>query len=165
MANGISGSLFDRFFQVGYVARDADGAMAEFNKRFGPVEWQVTMGSAEHPHTKRIALTHRDGLMIEIIEANDAVASIYRDYLPAAGPAMRFHHLGYLIDDYPGTLRRLEAEGYAVPFKLSHGDVLDCCYVDTRAHLGHYVEYVRLGEQGRQWFSAVPGFRGFPPAR
>jgi len=163
MAN--TASLFDRFFQVGYVARDMDAAMAEFNTRFGPVEWQITMGSDAHPHTKRIALTYRDGVMLEIIEANDAVPSIYRDYLPASGPAMRFHHLGYLIDDYPATLKRLDAEGYDVPFKLSYGDMVDCCYVDARAHLGHYLEYVRLGKEGQQWFSSVPGFRGFPAAR
>ena len=158
----IAGTLFNRFFQVGYVTRDGDAAMAQFSTRFGPSEFQIIHGSAEHPHTKRIGLTYIGETMIEIIEVNDAVSSIYRDYLPASGGDIRFHHLGHLTDDYQATLRRLEHEGYDVPMKITYGEVLDCCYVDTRAQLGHYLEYVRLGEEGRKWFSSVPGFQRFP---
>jgi hypothetical protein len=155
-------SLYDRFFQFGYVTRDGDAATAQFNKRFGPVEWQFIAGNEANPHTKRIALTYRDGVMVEIIEVNDKVPSIYRDFLPSSPVDIRFHHLGYLIDDYKATLARVKADGYDVPMAVTYGEVLDCCYVDTRAQLGHYLEYVRLGEEGRKWFASVPGFRSFP---
>lgn len=158
-------SLFDRFFQVGYVARDLDAAMAQFSRRFGPVEFQVINAVEPNMHTRRIALAWIASTMIELIEPNQQVPSIYIDSLPAAPGEIRFHHLGYLIEDYPATLRRLKAEGYEVPFAMSYGDVLDCCYADTRAQLGHYMEYVRLGDEGRKWFASVSGFQKFPAAR
>lgn len=158
-------SPFDGFFQVGYVARDLDAAMTQFGKRFGPVEFQVIDAVEPHLHTRRIALAWIGATMIELIEPNQHVPSIYIDALPASPGEIRFHHLGCLIADYPGTLRRLEAEGYDVPFAMSYGEVLDCCYADTRAQLGHYMEYIRLGDEGRKWFASVCGFQRFPAAR
>jgi len=157
-------SLFGRFFQVGYVTRDIDAATAEFSKRFGPAEFQIINANQPNIHTRRIALTWIGGTMIEIIEPNPSVASIYIDALPWASGEIRFHHLGYLIDDYPAAMRRLKAEGYEVPFYMSYGEVLDLCYTDTRAQLGHYLEHIRLGPEGRKWFASVPGFQNFPSA-
>ena len=162
-SNAAGASLFDRFFQIGYVARDGDAAMAEFNKRFGPVEFQIVPGGT--PSIKRIALTYIGATMSEILEVNPSVPSFYRDFLPAAGADLRLHHLGYLIDDYPGTMRRLKAEGYPIPQCGSLGETLDVCYADARAQLGHYLEYIRLGEEGRKWFASVPGFQSFPAPR
>jgi hypothetical protein len=156
-------SLVAGFFQLGYVTRNLDAAMAEFNRRFGPVEFQIVQGTAQHPHTKRIALTWIGETMTEIIEPDPAVRSLYVDTLPsAANGEIRFHHIGCLIQDYAGTMLRIGAEGYTVPMALSHGEVLDCMYADTRAELGHFLEYIRLGDEGRKWFESVPGFRRFP---
>jgi len=155
--------LFDRFFQLGYVTRHGDAAMARFSQRFGPVEFQVVPGGT--PSINRIALTYIGDTMIEILEVNTSIASFYRDYLPTGPADIRLHHLGYLIDDYPARLERLRTEGYAIPLCGSAGDVLDVCYADARAQLGHYLEYIRLGDEGRRWFSSVPGFRSFPAAR
>ena len=153
-------SLFDRFFQMGYVSRDADGAMAHFNERFGPVEFQVVPGGT--PSIKRLALTYIGATMIEILEIDASIPSFYLDFLPARQSDVRLHHLGFLIDDYPAMLQRLRDEGYDIPLCGSAGDVLDVCYADARAQLGHYLEYIRLGEAGRSWFASVPGFQGFP---
>jgi len=156
-------SLVAGFFQLGYVTRDLDAAIAEFRRRFGPAEFQIIEGTAQHPHTKRIALTWIGETMTELIEPNPAVPSLYVDPLPpAANGEIRFHHIGCLTQDYGETLRRIRAEGYATPLEVSVGDVLDCVYADTRTELGHYLEYIRLGEEGRKWFESVPGFRRFP---
>ena len=162
------GPLFGRFFQLGYVTRDGEAAAAQFRKRFAPVEFDVLANTAPNPITisvKRIYLAWIGQTMVELIEVNDAVPSIYRDYLPATQSDIRLHHFGYLIDDYPATLRRLEEEGYDIPFRISYGNVNDCCYADTRAQLGHYLEYIRLGEEGRKWFSAIPGFQKLPDSQ
>jgi Glyoxalase/Bleomycin resistance protein/Dioxygenase superfamily len=160
----VNGSLFDRFFQLGYVTQELDSAMAAFDERFGPSEFHVINAEQPNIHTKRIALTWMGGTMIEIIEPNIAVPSIYLDLLPKAVGEIRLHHTGYLIDDYPARMQRLKAEGYAVPMALSYGQVLDCCYADARDRLGHYLEYVRLGDDGRKWFASIPGFQQFPPS-
>lgn len=158
------GSLFGRFFQLGYVTRDLDAAMAEFSRRFGPAEFQVIEATEPNIHTRRIALTWIGATMTEIIEPNASVPSLYVDSIPATAGPIRFHHIGCLIEDYPAALHRLRTEGYAIPMFLSYGEVLDCCYADARAHLGHYLEYIRLGPEGKKWFASVPGFRAFPAA-
>lgn len=156
-------SLLGGFFQLGYVTRDLDAAMVEFRRRFGPVEFQIIQGTAQHPHTRRIALTWIGETMTELIEPDPAVPSLYVGALPpAANGEIRFHHIGCLTQDYARTMRRITADGYATPLAVSLGEVLDCVYADTRAQLGHYLEYIRLGEEGRKWFESVPGFRRFP---
>ena len=162
-AKSADGSLFGRFFQLGYVTRDLEPAMAQFSKRFGPAEFQIINADQPNIHTRRIALTWIGQTMIEIIEPNVSVPSLYVDAVPSATGEITFHHIGHLINDYQATLQRLKTEGYAVPLALSYGEVLDCCYADARAQLGHYLEYIRLGDQGRKWFASVPGFRSFPP--
>jgi hypothetical protein len=156
------GSLLGRFFQLGYVTRDLDTAIDAFRKRYGAAEFQIIPGQARFAHTKRIALGYVGPVMIEFIEPNPEVPSIYVDHIPEEAGDARFHHIGLLIDDYPGTIERLESRGYDVPYKLSYDDIMDCCYADLRAQLGHYVEYVRLGEEGKQWFASVPGFTALP---
>jgi Glyoxalase/Bleomycin resistance protein/Dioxygenase superfamily len=156
-------SLVAGFFQLGYVTRNLDSAIAEFRRRFGPAEFQIIEGTPQHPHTRRIGLAWIGETMTELIEPNPDVPSLYVGALPpAANGEIRFHHIGCLIDDYPDTLRRLRAEGYETPLTLSYGEVLDCVYADTRPQLGHYLEYIRLGEEGRKWFASVPGFQRFP---
>jgi hypothetical protein len=156
--------LFDGFFQWGYVTRDLDAAVAQFNRRFGPVEFQINVNT--HPvnrATSRYALGWHGALMAEIIEVNEAVTSLYSDFLPASRSDIRFHHLGYLVSDHAATLHRLRQDGYAIPFAYSEDPtVVSMCYADARAQLGHYLEYICLGPTGRQWFASVPGFKGFP---
>jgi hypothetical protein len=156
-------SLFARFFQLGYVTRDLDAAIAEFPQRFGPAEFMIINADRPNIETKRIALAWIGTTMVELIEPNLSVPSIYLDAVPAGSGDIRFHHTGHLVDDYPAAMQRLKAEGYAIPMFLSYGTVLDCCYADARARLGHYLECIRLGDEGRQWFSSIPGFQGFPP--
>jgi hypothetical protein len=155
-------SLLDGFFQLGYVTRDLDAAIANFGERFGPAEFQVIPGSPQYPHTRRIALSWIGDTMTELIEPNPSVSSLYLESLPAASGDVRFHHIGCLIDDYPAMLRRLEERGHPIAMALSYGETLDCCYADLRPQLGHYLEYIRLGDEGRKWFTSVPGYRRFP---
>ena len=154
--------ILGRFFQLGYITRDLEAGMTGFKERFGPVEFQVIQADPDQPTTRAIALGYLGPVMIEIIDPNPDNQSIYTDYIPTEAGTVRLHHTGHLIDDFDATVTRLEAAGYNVPFKLSYGTMLDCCYADTRAELGHYVEHVRLGEEGKQWFKSVPGFVAFP---
>jgi hypothetical protein len=155
------GALFDRFFQWGYVTRNADKSIAQFRQRFGDFEFSCITNTSPTELTrpvKRACFTWIGETQMEFIEVDTSVPSIYLDYLPANDTDFRLHHLGFFIDDYQAMLKRLEREGYSVPFAMSYGDVNDLAYVDTRAQLGHYLEYVRLGEEGKAWFRSIPGF-------
>src|SRR5262245_58085825 len=165
-ADELSGSLFANFFQLGYVTRDIDLAIEGLRRRAGSGDFQIVPAVAPYTHIRRIALSWSGSTMIELIEPDPAVPSVYLEALPRTAADIALHHLGFLTDDFAAMLSRLEAEGFSVPMRMSYGDMLDCCYADARAQFGHYLEYVQLGDDGRRWFEAVPGFRAMPlPAR
>lgn len=151
--------LFSGFFQLGYVTRDLDSAIAAWRARLGPVEFLVNtpgiVNGAPSP-TRRLALAYIDDVMTEIIEPDPAQATIFDDALPDRAGPIRLHHFGYLIDDHQAMLERLEAMGYAVPLHGSMEGVLDYSYADTRADLGHFCEFIRLDDAGRAFFATVP---------
>lgn len=158
---------FDRFFQLGYVTRDIEAAMAAYRARFGFVEFirlpiaKPADGSGDG--VSAIALAYLGPVMIEIIEVDAAASSIFQEALGGASDDLRLHHLGYLVDDFGATLAQLAELGFGVPMSGSSGEALDFCYADTRAHLGHYSEFIRLGDGGRVLFTSVPGAEGRLP--
>lgn len=154
--------LFAGFFQLGYVTRDVDAAVAVYTQRYGKAEFLINEPmpiDGVAPPTRRIALAYIDDTMIELIEPDPMQRTIYNDVLPDRFGAIRLHHLGYLIDDHQAMLRRLRESGYDVPFHGSIPGALDYSYADTRAELGHFSEFIRLDEGGRAFFGAVPRVR------
>jgi hypothetical protein len=161
-------SLFSGFFQLGYVTRNAKAAVAQFQKQYQAIEFMdVPVEVPDHvpkPAVKRMALGYIDELMVEIVEVDRSQESIFLDALPPEPGDLRLHHLGYLIDDFAATLQRAQAAGYAVPLQGSVPELGEYAYADTRLHLGHYCEYIRLNETGTRWFDAVPRAIGNPKA-
>jgi hypothetical protein len=158
--NSNASPFFGEFFQFGYVARDQDQAIAQFQRRFGRTEFlrlPIALPEDGSPAAiTGIALAYIGAAMVEIIGVNPSVPSIYASLVPEAPADLRLHHLGYLVEDHPAMLKRLTAAGYEIPIAGSMGDVLDYAYADTRAHLGHYCECIRLGEAGKALFASVP---------
>lgn len=153
--------LLGGFFQLGYVTKNVDEGCAALQDRFGAVEFMITspppMDGVPSP-TRRIALAYIDDVMVEVIEPDPAQQTIYSEFV-RGDRSLMLHHLGYYIDDYATTLRRLGELGYATPLHGSFGDTLDYIYADTRADLGHYSEFIRLGEEGRAFFGSAPRLR------
>jgi catechol 2,3-dioxygenase-like lactoylglutathione lyase family enzyme len=158
---------FDRFFQLGYVTRDLEAAIASYKARFGRTDFlrlpiaKPADGSGDG--VNGIAIGYAGPVMIEIIEVNPGAPSIFRDALGGAAQDLRLHHLGYLVDDHQATLARLAELKLEVPMSGSSGDALDFCYADTREQRGHFSEFIRLGEQGRALFASLPGAAGKLP--
>lgn len=153
--------LLGGFFQLGYVTKDVDEGCVALQDRFGAMEFLINspppLDGVLSP-TRRIALAYIDDVMVEIIEPDPAQQSIYSELVPDDS-SLRLHHLGYYIDDYAATLRHLSALGYSTPLHGSFGKALDYIYADTRAELGHYSEFIRLGEEGRAFFESAPRLR------
>lgn len=151
--------FFSGFFQLGYVTRDLDAALAGWRERFGAIEFLVTEPAVIDgvaPPTRRIALAYIDAVMIEIIEPDPGQQTIYDDALAEDPGVIRLHHLGHLIDDHAAMLTRLATMGYDVPLHGTMPGILDYSYADTRADLGHFSEFIRLDEGGHAFFGAVP---------
>ncbi|MGF7150210.1 hypothetical protein FHS96_003868 [Sphingomonas zeicaulis] len=154
--------IFSGFFQFGYVTRELDAAIAAYRQRFGAIEFLINAPDpidGVAPPTRRIALAYIDAVMIELIEPDPAQATIYDDALPTRTGDIALHHFGYLIDDHEAMVARLQERGYAMPLAGSVPGALDYIYADTRAHLGHYSEFICLDEGGRAFFGAVPRLR------
>lgn len=154
--------FFSGFFQLGYVTRDLEKACKAYSDRFGAVDFTISEPGpidGKQPPTRRIALTYIDDVMTEIIEPDPAQQTIYDHAIPEEEGAIRLHHFGYLIEDHDAMLKRLGQLGYAVPLHGAMPGALDYIYADTRAHLGHFSEFIRLEEGGRAFFDSVPRLR------
>jgi len=151
-------TLFRHHFQAAYVVRDLDAASAVFHDQWGISKW-YRLPMPEGQPVRKLALAYVQGLMIELIEPDPSMPSIYKDWIPSSPTAARFHHLGYLIDDdeeFKQTVQRLEAAGCKAVMAGRHGDLQDYHYADTVAALGHYTELIHLLPAGKGFFDAVP---------
>jgi hypothetical protein len=167
-ASPLAGSLFGRFFQWGYVTRDLDAAMAQFNASFGIRDYSIFVNSAlpsDPPSAKavkRVCFSWIGATQLEMIEVDSSLPSIYRDYLPESKSDIKLHHFGFLVDDLDAAIARLKADGFDIPFSAGNPAGAAVAYADARAQVGHYLEYISLNETGRRWFASMPGFCQFP---
>lgn len=142
-------------FQLGFVARDLDVAMARLGERYGIARFRRRQTNA----WMETAHAYAGSTMIELIAIGDDAPALYRDHIPADGGGARLHHLGHRIDiaDWEQLESALLESGLAVPMK---GAVMDghlrYAYVDTRADLGLYTEYVCLTGPAEAIYDDVP---------
>ena len=143
------------FYQFGFVTRDLDAATARLGARYGIASFRRKQANP----WMETAHAYVGPSMIEIIAVGTEAPSLYRDDLPDDGIA-RLHHLGYRIADPAGWAaleEALAASGLATPMK---GAVMDghlrYAYVDTRADLGVYTEYVCLTGPAERIYDDVP---------
>ena len=155
--------LFKRHFQVAYLVDQIDAGMAEFANNYAIRNWHVmdmkALGGADAP-TRFIALAWTDDdLMVELIEPDLAIPSIYSDWRPEL-PGPRFHHLGFLADsdaEFAAVKAQFAAAGCLVASEGSSGDLLEFAYIDTTQAFGHFYELVYLKGEGRTlFFAPVP---------
>lgn len=151
--------MFGGFFQIGYATRDLDNALALCRRRFGEIEFLVyepgIVKGLPSP-TRRIGLAYLGDTMIELIEPDPAQQTIFDAALPAQAGSIGLHHLGYLIDDHDAMLERLKGMGCDVVLEDRIDGFLDYSYADTRGDFGHFSEFIRLEDAGREFFAQVP---------
>lgn len=150
-----------RYYHNGYVCRDMDAAIAKLTGGGGPSSFftmDVARGrpASESP-MRRLALAGIGDHIYELLEIDASAPSIYQHAVPA-DDSIVFHHTGFYIDtdgDWAALEQEVERNGGAASAGEIPG-VLRFIYVDRRADLGHFVEYVQVGEQGRALFANVP---------
>ena len=144
------------FYQFGYVTRDLDAAKQALRDHFGVVstryrkssEWMETL----HAWT--------GASMIEVIAVGEGAPPLYTDYVPDEPGKLVLHHLGRRIDSVEQWDAMETAVGSLGLDKPMHGAVMDgdlrFAYVDTRALLGIYTEYVYLMGEALKIYDDVP---------
>ncbi len=157
------------FFQTAYVVADMESAMAQFGELYGLSRFQlnreVVIQTGDGEAVCHFALAQVGEAQLELIQPAGGRDAIYRDAL--GGAPARLHHLGCLIRA-PAVWERLRAklrgEGARIPVEGDFGGLMHYLYVDRRAVLGHYLEYMLQTEAGRDLFAGVPRHPGLPLA-
>lgn len=150
--------LFAGQFQTAYVADDMDRGLAYFRDRFDIQKWTIMDTGGPGSPASAIAIAYSGDVMIELIEPS-AEPSLYQDWLPAGGSGLRFHHLGFLVQnkvEWQAALRTFEDSGYPAALCGTVEGLMDYHYADATAVLGHYCELIFLQPEGEALFASVP---------
>lgn len=149
-------NLFSGFFQMGYVCRDMDRALAQFASRHGVGQFRrkPPAGILESAHA------WVGDVMIEIIRPLDDAPPLYDHCIPDDPDAVCLHHHGFRApnaDAWQDVNRCVEAAGYATPLKGAVMDgQLNYLYADTRAAIGVYSEFIYLTGAAAHIYDDVP---------
>ena len=152
-------------FQIAFVVRDLDAALARYTRVLGGAPWRVfTFSSAIHreavyrggPTDFSVRLALNGGSpQYELIEPQRG-PGVHQDWLDERGEG--FHHVGVIVDSLWAAVERMTADGYEVVQTGSgFGAAGDGAYAyfDTVADLGFLVEAVeppaRMPDPDRIW--------------
>jgi len=144
------------FYQFGYTTANLEHAQEELGRRYGLTRWRVRQPNP----SMRTAHAYAGDSQLELIEPSADGEALYLDHMPGPGGIVRLHHLGYRIDDAAGW-RQLEeaiaARGLATPkMGVAMGGDLHYAYIDTRAELGIWTEYVWRRGSAANLYDDVP---------
>ena len=155
--------LFRRHFQICYLVDDVKQAMASFGEKYGITKWHVMDMRAmmgEGSPARYLALAWAGDMMIELIEPDEAVPSIYQGWQKDSGQEARFHHLGFLVytdEEFAAIKQKLVEQGFPIVAEAELGEVLKAAYMDTTKALGHFYELIYLPDgESSQFFADVP---------
>lgn len=151
--------LIANAWQIAYVTNDLDRAVTLLRDDYGAGEFLV-MRQLPGAMTD-IALAWCGETMIELLYPLAAEGDFYSDHIAGAqGFALRHHHMGMLVEgrEEMGRIRARHVQlGHDIPFEGENSGAIQYLYADCRPTLGHYLEYIRLEEEGRALFAAVSG--------
>jgi len=137
-------------YQNGYVTHDLDRAVTLVEGRYGLTGWwrfeaEVSVETPACTATMqiRIASAWAGGLHIEIVEPMGGADEHYRALLPddPDDPTPRLHHWALRRDDLQEMRAELSASGLPLAF-AGESPAMVFAYMDARASLGHYLEFV-----------------------
>jgi Glyoxalase/Bleomycin resistance protein/Dioxygenase superfamily len=163
-AHVVSGPSF-RFSQVSYATTDLDHACRTLGMTYGIPRFSVSRGARVESPAGTITIDVAQAFVgdrhIEIIEPAGGPDGLYRDVLPSSGFAVRHHHFGHVAnraDEWARIQAFIEKREWQIVLAGNYCDMMHYAYVDTRAELGHYLEFMFQTEQGRDLFKDVPRF-------
>lgn len=168
--------LFDRFgdiFQLSYVARDRDAAVAFAATKLGidnffcfdgkcPVRTRNGLEQLD----LRVAVANTGAHQFEIIEPVSGPTWIYTEGRDLDRQVLTLHHVGVAVvgpySTWEATIAQLRADGDEIVqiSEIAPGEAPQAmfAYVDNRATLGHHTEYL-------WWAPAMNGTPTMPAIR
>jgi hypothetical protein len=145
-------------YQVGYVTADLDRAIAFLGeKKMGVAAFTlrepdltVQIKGEQHPLRMRVAVANIGRMQFEVIQPVSGAVEIYTQGIDYGRSVLAFHHVGIAVSGpiaaWDDMVREVRSNGddLALSFAFDAGPEAQVrfAYVDTRAYLGHYTEYL-----------------------
>jgi hypothetical protein len=139
-------------YQNGYVTRNLEKWVDTFQKRAqidhivraeGDNELLTPNGPATL--TVKIAKLWMGDMQFELIQPVAGNVAIFSDVLPA-DDSLQFHHICMRVLDWDDFRQRVDRQPYPVVLE-GNEEPVQFLYLDTRAFLGHYVEYSCMSDE------------------
>ncbi len=133
-------------FQTAYLVNDLDSSIRKWSELFGAGPFVTTHHHKTDTFSYRgtdqeadvsYAFGYLGDMMIQFIQQHDDTPSIYRDMYDNGQEG--YHHIAYLVDDFPAARQRLLDMGFDASCEL-HADGVDASYFDTRSVTGGFTE-------------------------
>jgi Glyoxalase/Bleomycin resistance protein/Dioxygenase superfamily len=144
--------LEGRVYQNAYVTRDIDKAVADFAARAdarSTVQFEATSdvltSAGPGSQTVKLAFTWVGDFQYEFIQPVREAVPLFGGWLPD-DDTPRFHHSCARVDDWDSFRRRVARGPYPVVTEGAGEGGLKFLFLDTRALLGHYLEYTFMGD-------------------
>lgn len=166
----LPGSRYGDLFQMSYVTRNRDAAVAHAEAvlgfsdfRLSESQIEVLAGNQVRTLTIRAAMATAGRRQIEIIEPVSGPIEVYTDGFDLAAGLLTFHHMAIAVRGGLDAWERLLDEvragfediAYLFPARPETKAKVRFCYVDTRSSIGHFTEYL-------WWDPSLNGMPGFP---
>lgn len=155
------GARYGQLIQMSYVTRDMDAAIIHAERELGITglrrsESEIDVLSYGRQARLRVKSAIANAGMpgavrqFEIIEPVSGVTHIYSEGMDLSGALLNFHHIAMAVPGprsaWDGLLEDVRQAGddFALLFPAGPDDEakLCFCYVDTRARIGHFTEYL-----------------------
>ncbi len=150
--------------QMAYVVPDLRAAIDEWVKRLNVGPWFVldhftgvdpVYRGAPSKADITLAMSFAGHMNIELIQPNDDHPSVYRELIDRHGYG--FHHWGIASADFAGDLKRHEALGMEVAFRLGVPTGGEVAYLDAKGALPGFVELIETSPGMERAFGGFYG--------
>lgn len=151
------GERYGELFQMSYITRDLDAAMAHAKDALGiesfhTSESEIDVLSYGQPRKLgvRAAMANIGSRQFEIIQPVSGPIEIYTDEVDLSGHILNFHHTAIAVRGDYAVWQALLAEvaesgdefAYLFPAEQHEQQGMAFCYVDTRHRIGHFTEFL-----------------------
>lgn len=164
------GDRYGDLFQLSYITRDMDAAVEHCRTALGIENFhrsestaEVLAGGKVQNLVVKAAMANIGRHQIEIIEPVSGPTEVYTDAVDLSGHLLNFHHIAIAVRGGMAAWEKLLSEvrdsgdeiAFLFPAAPDPEAKVAFCYVDTRARIGHYTEYL-------WWDEALTGLPSFP---
>ena len=143
---------FSNAYQIAYVTGDLARGAEMLESRFGVatftcVSLDLNLSKPAAAAAIKVGIAWVGDLQIELIEPVSGAVDVYRTALPRDPAALSIHHLAMRVSGDIQNWDRVRGELAKERVAIEGGrDDMRFAYVDERAALGHYLEYVWMSE-------------------